>query len=406
MRAREPNRPRVLYLVYWGAGEPLGQALVLPSVKRLAQLGAMVTLVTFDKPEDLTQHEGMAETRRELGALGIRWISLRYHKWPQVPAKVYDAITGWAHSIAAQLGGRTDIVHARTFVGGLMGLVLARLLGAKFVYHNEGFYPDEQVDGGVWAPGSRRHRLARQLEAQLYVRADGIIALSERGRAMIQRLPWLWRRQTPVIVVPSAVDLERFKYSVGMAPTRSRGLRLIYSGSVGSRYRFDEAVQFAASAHQELGSVTLRVVTRADPRLVEGLLAASGLPQDAWSVARIPHAAMPMELSQQGAGLYFLAQGLSEHGCSPTRIGEYWACGLPVVTTRNVSDTDEIVHRDRVGVVVREHSQAGYSEAIRTLAKLLEDPELKTRCRRAAETHYALGPACERQIALYRQVLS
>jgi len=115
---------------------------------------------------------------------------------------------------------------------------------------------------------------------------------------------------------------------------------------------------------------------------------------------------MPGELSQHDAGLYFLKQGLSEHGCSPTRIGEYWACGLPVVTTPNVSDTDEIVRREGVGVVVREHSEAGYSEAIRSLAKLLEDPELAARCRRAAETHFALHPACERQMALYLEVLA
>jgi glycosyltransferase involved in cell wall biosynthesis len=398
--------PRILYLVYWGAGEPLGQALVLPSVKRLAELGAAVTLVTFDKVEDLRQHEYMAAIRCQLGALGIRWISLRYHRRSQVPAKVYDAINGWAHSLAAQLGGRTDIVHARTFLGGLMGLVLARLLRAKFVYHNEGFYPDEQVDGGVWAPGSRRHRIARQLEAQLYARADGIMALSHRARATIKELAPVRRKRTPVIVVPSAVDLERFrcaKYEGGIHPG---GLRLVYTGSVGLRYRLDRAAQFAAVALQELGQVSLRVLSRADRSVVEGILEASSLPRDSWSVDSVPHAAMPGELSRHDAGLFFLTEGLSEQGCSPTKIGEYWACGLPVVTTPNVSDTDEIVRREGVGVVVKEHSEAGYSEAIRTLAKLLADPELKARCRRAAETHYALGPACERQMALYRELLA
>jgi glycosyltransferase involved in cell wall biosynthesis len=406
MEAMASSRPRILYLVYWGAGEPLGQALVLPSVKRLAQRGARVTLVTFDKAEDLAQHEGMAATRRELDALGIRWVSLRYHKGPHAPAKIHDAVTGWAHSIAAQLGGRTDIVHARTFVGGLMGLVLSRLLRAKFVYHNEGFYPDEQVDGGVWAAGSRRHRIARRLEAQLYARADGIIALSRRARAAIERLVPVARKRTPVIVVPSAVDLERFKGLGAGASVRGDSLRLIYAGSVGARYCFDRALEFAAVARQELGHVSLRVITRSDRQLVEAMLDASGLPRDAWSLESVPHAAMPGELWQHDAGLYFLKQGLSEHGCSPTRIGEYWACGLPVVTTPNVSDTDEIVRREGVGVVVKEHSEAGYSEAIRTLAKLLEDPELTARCRRAAETHYALGPACERQMALYREVLA
>ena len=46
-------------------------------------------------------------------------------------------------------------------LGGLIGLPLARLLGARFIYHNEGFYPDEQVDGGVWRFGSLPHRVGR-----------------------------------------------------------------------------------------------------------------------------------------------------------------------------------------------------------------------------------------------------
>ena len=40
------------------------------------------------------------------------------------------------------------------------------------------------------------------------------------------------------------------------------------------------------------------------------------------------------------------------------------------------------------------------------LRALLEDPDLPHRCRRAAELHYALEPACDRQMMLYREILS
>jgi hypothetical protein len=46
---------QVLYLVYWGALEPLGRALVVPAVARLSSLGAKITLVTYDKPTDLAR---------------------------------------------------------------------------------------------------------------------------------------------------------------------------------------------------------------------------------------------------------------------------------------------------------------------------------------------------------------
>jgi glycosyltransferase involved in cell wall biosynthesis len=396
--------PRVLYVVYWGAGEPLGQALVLPSVKRLAADGVRVTLVTFDKSEDLERTEEIARIREDLRSREIRWISLRYHKRPQAPAKLWDVLCGWARSVAAQLDERTDIVHARSFFGGLMGMALAPLLRARLIYHNEGFYPDEQVDGGVWVAESTKHRVGRYLERKLYGHADGIIALSERARRAIEKLPAVKRKQTPIVVVPSAVDLRRFQCPSGHMFPRN-GLRLVYAGSIGARYRFESAMQFASAAFRELGQVHLRVLTRQDKIAVERLLDSSGLPRQAWSVGFLPHEEIPAELARHEAGLYFVAAGSSAAGTSPTRVGEYWACGLPVVISPDVSDTEEVILRERVGVLVREGSDAAYREAARELHELLKDNDIRARCRRAAEAHYALEPACDRQLALYRQVL-
>src|SRR5215510_13687054 len=116
------SRPRVLYLVYWGAAEPLGQSLVLPAVKRLARLGVDLSLVTFEKPQDLERKPLIGGIRDSLDELGVRWIPLRYHKRPKVPATAFDLVQGCARSIATLLRMSPDIIHARTFIGGLMGL--------------------------------------------------------------------------------------------------------------------------------------------------------------------------------------------------------------------------------------------------------------------------------------------
>src|SRR5262249_54924814 len=160
-----------------------------------------------------------------------------------------------------------------------MGSPLARLLRSKLIYHNEGFYPDEQVDGGVWRSGSLPHRVARALEQRLYARADGIIALSHRARQVIEDLPAVRRRATPTIVVPSCVNLDLFRApQAGSSPDQPAGpvpqvasaarpqlekaLRLVYIGSIGYRYIFDRVARFAAVAHDEIGPVRLRVLTK------------------------------------------------------------------------------------------------------------------------------------------------
>lgn len=403
----QPSRPaRVLYIAYWGAAEPLGQSLILPAVYRLARSGIQLVLVTFEKPADLANGADIAKIRDTLGEQSIPWIPLRYHKRPKVPATAFDLFQGCARSLLAKLDFPFNIVHARTYVGGLIGLAMARPLGAKYIFHNEGFYPDEQVDGGVWRKNSLPHRIARSLEQRMYAAADGIITLSHRARHVVGCLPAVRRRATPTIVVPSCVDLEQFRWEPKESVVRNRDVRLIYIGSIGQRYIFDRIGRFVAAAYRELGNVRLRVLTRTEPKIVDATLRDGGVPEGSWSVASVAHPAVPGELKTQHAGLFFLTQGLSEHGCSPTKIGEYWASGLPVITTPNVSDTDDIIRRHGVGVIVREHTDAEYRRAARELRELLKDPELPARCRKAAEVYYSLDAACGRQLELYRSVLA
>lgn len=394
---------RVLYIVYWGAAEPLGQSLVLPAIKKLAGLGVNLTLVTFEKPADLAKQALIAEIRNSLEQLGVQWIPLRYHQQPKV---AFDFLLGLFCTFRIGLRLRPDIVHTRTFIAGLIGLFLAPILRAKLIYHNEGFFPDEQVDGGVWKRDSVIHRIFKFLEQQMYARADGIIALSQRAKRVIENLLSVARKNTPVIVIPSCVYLQHFQLADSAPTVKANELRLVYVGSVGRRHLLDKIGRFVAVVAQEIGNAHLRVLSQTEKTTVTSMLEVSGLSESNWSYTSVPHAEIPAQLRHQQAGLLFYPQGLSEHGGSPTKVGEYWASGLPVITTPNVSDTDEIIRRERVGVVVEEHTDEAYRRAFHELLELLADPELPRRCRHAAEKYYSLEPACERQVELYQRLMA
>src|SRR5262249_10902834 len=151
------------YLVYWGAMEPLGQALVIPQVVRMAGSGTRVTLVTFEKPDHLADGERFRIQKRDLHAVGIDWIPLRYHQRPTAPATAFDTFHGFARSVLASLRGRPDLVHGRTYVGGVIGSLVARFLRRPSIFHNEGFWPDEQIASGRWTAASRGYRATKSL---------------------------------------------------------------------------------------------------------------------------------------------------------------------------------------------------------------------------------------------------
>lgn len=395
---------RVLYLVYWGALEPLGQSLVLPTVKLLAKQGVDLTLVTFEKRTDLERKEDFSSTEEELRLRGINWIALRYNKKPKLLAKAFDFCQAWLQGLTARGIEKVDLVHSRTYLGGVMGLPLARLLRARFIYHNEGFYPDEQVDAGVWQAGSITHRTAKFLERQLYMAADGIITLSHRGRQTIGSISAVQRKRTPIITVPSCVDLEHFRLRPRCFPNTETTLRIVYVGSVGGRYMLDRIGRFVVLLGK-IRKVHLQIYTRTEPSVVHKMLEDKCLSEEDYSVCSVPYRAMPEALIRHHVGIHFLACGLSEHGGSPTKIGEYWACGLPVVATPNMGDTDSIIRKYRVGVIVENHADSYYLQVAEQLSDLLDDPNLAARCRKAAEQYYGIANACREQVHLYTRLL-
>lgn len=396
---------RVIYIVYWGALEPLGQSLVVPMVKELAGMGVDLTLVTFEKPADLARDGEMERVSKMFAKYKIEWIPLKYHKDPKIPATFLDIAYGLALSLRKRLNKRFDVVHARTYVGGLVGLALAPIIGAKFVYHNEGFYPDEQVDCGVWAKNSRPHKIAKRLENIMYSRADGVIALSSRAKTIIEKLPQVSRKNTPVILVPSCVDLEKFSLPQHKSPPLGEEIKFVYIGSVGGRYILDNIGRFIWAARKINEKIFLQIYSKANYDEVKKTLSAANLPEEAWSLKALSSDEVPQHLSKHHVGIHFLREGISEHTGSPTKIGEYWALGLPVIITPNMSDNDLVVQREKVGVVIKDHTDLSYLEAFNELKLLLKDTDLTARCRRAAETHYSLDLACKDIYSLYKQLI-
>jgi glycosyltransferase involved in cell wall biosynthesis len=396
------GKPHILYVAYWGLREPLGRSLILPAVERLAGRGIDLTLITFEKPRDLGDGEGMAEYYRRLHAVGVRWKPLRYHKHPNIPATAFDVLQGALAALMGLTGGKPALIHARTFVGGVIGLVLSAVLGVPYIYHNEGFWPDQQIEGGFWPADGLLYRTIKRIERVLYERASGLVLLSERSRPIIERLPGVRRHRTPIAVVPSCVDLDRFKCAGG--DCRGAPPRLIYIGSLGGRYHIGPIGGFMRAVLSLEPEARLEILSHSDPDMIRAGLTAARLPPEVWEVSTVPHEQVPAHLCRADAGIFFLSGGVGALSCSPTKVGEYLACGLPVVMSAGVGDLDEMVRARRVGVLVEDATEEALMTAAQRLLRLLRDAEVRSRCRAAAETHYSLEAGIDAQLALYERV--
>lgn len=87
-------------------------------------------------------------------------------------------------------------------------------------------------------------------------------------------------------------------------------------------------------------------------------------------------------------------------GCAP-RLCELLAAGIPVVANTGSGDVNEIITRDRVGMLVADSSPDAVARSVSDIRTLLADPDLPARCRQAAEEWPSLDEGLRRYEALY-----
>ncbi len=390
------HTPRVLYITYDGLLEPLGQSQVQPYVRELAAQGARITLISFEKPADRRQVDLYQSAHASLARSGIQWIPLTYHKRPSLLATTYDLVIGIIVGWRVVTRASIELVHARSYIPATMAWCLKRLCKVRMIFDMRGFWADGRVDSGQWPSTSRLYRLAKRLEHQLLADADEIVTLSDAAREVVEQWPGL---STPrVTVIPTCVDLDRFALVPRRFPPVSAPV-FLYTGSLGTWYLMDEMAQLFERALHRFPEARFIILTRDIEEAKQPLRRSPAA--RAVTIHTVSPEQIPSWLGQAHVGLSLIKSGTSWQGVCPTKLGEYFATGLPVIATDQVGDIRAIIESNNVGVVLRSCTSAAYDAALDQLESLWADPTLPARCRHVAESIFALSIGTSRYWSLY-----
>lgn len=389
---------KTLYLSYFGALKPLSHSQVIPYLVGLARQGVGVTLVSFEErlSERREEVRRRAALRATLNHLGISWVPLRYHKRPSLPATAFDLAVGTLVAAYLVLRHRIAVIHARSHIPALIGLVVRALTGCKLVFDMRGVMAEEYVEAGVWRESSFAFRAVKWVERRALARADAIVMLTHRIRnALLEASAELRSNRAPIEIIPCCVDTIHYG-GVDRSAARARlGFGdepvMAYAGSLGGWYMSSEMVDFLIVAQQLFPRLHFMVLTQSTFELIKRELTARGVSPDRYSIRGVDPSSMPMHLAAADFGVCFIRPGYSKWSSSPTKIGEYLASGLPVVTGAGIGDVDEMVRSEGVGIVVDAFATRDYRLAAARLADLLrEGPPLRERCRRTAQEKLSL----------------
>lgn len=414
----------VVYLSHDGMLEPLGASQVLPYVTGLAEHGFKMQIVSFEKPGDLKPPQRQLALRQELGQRGVAWHPLPYRSRPQLLAQAMDVVRGAreVRNVLASLPG-PHLIHARSYVAGMMALLVHLATGVPYIFDMRGFWIDERVEAGFWRVSSPLVSLLRRIESDLLRHAAAVVVLTHRGRALLEE-----REGYPpagrVRVVPTCTDLERFqpprssKHQADVEALRSKlgvqdGPLLVYSGSLSTWYMGPETF-LAARGFLAAGGGGFLVLTR---EVAEARRLAEKVGVEA-VIRTVSHAEMPEWLRAADAGLALVRPSWAKGASAPTKVGEYLASGLAVVATAGVGDLEDQFRGSPVGLAVdsrpRKVSATGSWEegpgkweavGAQLLAMALQTDRAQL-AREVALREYALDQGTEAYRQLYTDILS
>lgn len=405
---------RVLFVSYNGMLDPLGQSQVIPYLRELATRGVRFTLLSFERPGAF-EPEGIAQCeqlRQKLESQGIEWHWLRYHQRPSVPATIYDVLAGSRKAASLVKRNRIELVHARGHIPATIALELKRRFGTKMIFDLRGLMAEEYVDAEHWREGGIPYRLTKATERRILAATDAIVTLTERIWPIIREWEGLRGRAVHHEVIPCCVDLSLFRFSAEDRARRRAELGLgdrftmVYSGSLDGWYLTEKMADFFAGFLQRKSDAHLLWLTTGSHDRVRDLMRSRNVETGNFSVLSIASSAVPSYLSAADAGLAFIKRCVSKVASSPTKNGEYLACGLPLIINAGIGDSDSLINEWKAGVLIENFTEDEYAVAGRSIEKMVAESGIRKSARSVAEQLFDLNTiGAQRYASLYEKVL-
>ncbi|MDQ1639492.1 MAG: hypothetical protein QOF62_2831 [Pyrinomonadaceae bacterium] len=385
---------RVLFISYNGMLDSLGQTQVLPYLRELGRRGVRFTLLSFERPGafELAGVEQCRVLHKQLGEQNIEWYWLRYHKRPSLPATIYDVMAGIRVARKLIRQNQIEMVHARAQIPATIALALKKRNRIKMIFDIRGLMAEEYVDANHWKQGSVRYRLTKAMETRALAAADGIVTLTRKIWPIISEWPGLSGRRVVHEVIPCCTDLELFRFRPNDRERRREELGLdnkfvlVYSGSIDGWYLTEKMAEFFSQLKAHRKDAHFLWLTQGSHDRLREVMREQNVSGGDYTVMRAASGDVPSYLSAADAGLAFIKPSFSKQASSPTKYGEYLACGLPLVINAGVGDSDELTMTPGVGVLINEFNESEYMRAARTLDDLTKQAsQVRERTRDLAE---------------------
>jgi hypothetical protein len=385
----------VLIITFWSFDDALVQTYTLPYLRLILKnlpVGSQLFLFTQQGKsyhKDAMHYEAQ---KLQLAELNIHVIQSPYRRFGLM------AIVGYAISILKLIllcyRKKITIVHSWCTPGGAIGYIVSLFSGTKLILDSFEPHAEAMVENGSWRRTSLAFRILWYLEQKQTKRALCIIGTTP-GMKSYAKLKFGVEINN-FFVKPACVDLEQFSLQKRKNPLLLKELNLdgkkvcLYAGKFGGLYLKEEVFEFFQSAYLFWkDELRILLLTAHSEEEILSLARKFALPLHIFVIKFVPHRDIADYLGLADFAITpFKPVPARKYG-SPIKDGEYWAMGIPVLITENISVDSDIILQNNIGYVWKEPTKVEFDKSVRFIDKLLSHSgqELTLKIRTVAEKY-------------------
>lgn len=399
----------ILYLSYDGLTDPLGQSQIIPYIIGLNKLNKYkFSVISFEKREALEHNFFLVS--KSLKEEDIDWIYFEYTKYPPVLSTIYDLKKLKKTISKINNHNKIEIIHARGYITSLVALYFKKTFKIPFIFDMRGWWADEKLESGKWSAKSFKliYKYFKIKEKQLFKDSDKIISLTNVGKKVI--IDNNWSAAEKIGVIPTCVDFEKFPIFSQQKRIETRNKLninlddkvLVYSGSLGGNYDFKEFFLFFNFFIKLKKTNRILIVSKTPRNLIIKKLVDFNIDTSRIIIKESDFNQVHKFLQASDIGLILYKRDFSTIGRSPTKLGEYWASGIPAISLKGIGDLDFISLKYPFGLeLLKSITYLSIKESSKKLLSRKNTKKLRT----AAKEYYNIDNGVNFYNNIYQELL-
>ncbi len=294
------------------------------------------------------------------------------------------------------------LLHARSFTPAFLSVIIKIIFkpSIKVIYDNRGLYIDELIFRNVLSKGSPKEKIFRTTEKIIINKCDQMVVVSNAFKSYIGEQLGSSNKN---IINKTRVIANRTQLNFNDSDIISRQKHMkdrticVYSGSSASWQGIDNFYTIFSLILNRIPTTHFKILTYEpevflnhppkNTKLVERLI-----------VKKVDSCNVKSELINATFGVLLRKSNIVTRVSAPIKFAEYLSAGLPVILCEGIGDTEQIIKKYNVGVIIKKND---YESAISELQELLNDKDVYHRCLRVADKEFNINISFQQYQEIY-----